>query len=207
MANVPQGAPPATHDYRKEVSFMQKSFKTTMIVLAILYVIIGAVLIIWPETARNIICYTLGALLVLFGVYRIMAYFIAELPLQMQFGVAIGIACILAGLLLLFKADAVVALFGVVVGVTLIVDSVLRLQTALDIRRIGGNHWAPVFICALTMLALGVLLLFNPFKAVITATIIGGVALVIEGALTIWSIIEVSKQIKTATAATESRVK
>ncbi len=177
---------------------MQKNFKTTMIILAILYVILGAVLIIWPETARNAICYTLGALLVLFGVYRIMAYFIVELPLQMQFGVAVGIACILAGLLLLFKADAVVAVFGVVIGVTLIVDSILRMQTALDIRRIGGGHWAPVLICAATMLALGILLLFNPFKAVITATIIGGVALVVEGCLTIWSIIEVSKLIQGA---------
>lgn len=185
---------------------MQKNFKTTMIILAILYIVIGAVLIIWPERARNVICYALGALLVLFGVYRIIAYFIVDLPLQMQFGVAIGLASILAGLLLLFKADAVVAVFGVVVGVTLIVDSVLRMQTALDIRRIGGGHWAPVFICAITMLALGVLLLFNPFKAVITATIIGGVALVIEGALTIWSILEVSKLIQSA-GTVPSRVK
>ena len=181
---------------------MQKSFKVPMIVLAIIYIVVGAVLIIWPEPARHIICYALGALLVLFGVYRIMAYFIADLPLQMQFGVAIGIASILGGLLLLFKADAIVAGFGIFVGVALIVDSILRLQTALDIRRIGGGHWAPVFLCALTMLALGVLLLFNPFKAVVTATIIGGVALVVEGALTIWSLVEVNQQIKAATSET-----
>lgn len=186
---------------------MQKNFKTTMLVLAILYVIIGVVLIVWPTTARNIICYSLGGLLVLFGVYRIMAYFIVDLPLQMQFGVAIGIACILAGLLLLFKTDAIVALFGVVIGVILIVDSIFRIQSALDIRRIGGGHWAPVFICALTMLAIGILLIFNPFKVVETATIVGGVALVVEGALTIWSIIEVSGAIKKGTAPTESRVK
>lgn len=188
---------------------MTKKSRTIMIVAAVLYIVAGLVLIIWPEAARAVICYVLGAALVVYGVYRIAAYFIRELPMQLQFGVAIGAACTVAGLLLLFKADFVVTVFGVIVGVVLIFDAVIRLQNALDIRRMGGRFFLPLLLCALIVLVLGVVLLFNPFAAVITATIIGGVSLVIDGILTCWSVVEASKLVNAAASAepAPSRVK
>ncbi len=172
---------------------MTKKFKNIMIAVATLYIIIGLVLILWPEASRAVICYVLGAALLLYGIYRVAAYFFRDLPMQLQFGMAIGIACVVSGLLLLFKADFVVTVFGVIVGLILIADGIFRLQNALDIRRMGGRHFTPLLICALVVLVFGVVLLFNPFAAVITATIIGGVSLLIDGVLTLWSILEASK--------------
>ena len=177
---------------------MTKKYRSIMIVCAILYIIAGLVLIIWPEASRQAICYLLGAALLLYGIYWVVVYFVRTLPLQLQFGVAIGVACIVAGLVLLFKADFVVTVFGVIVGVILIIDGVFRLQNALDIRRMGGTHFSTLLICALVMLVLGIVLLFNPFTAVITATIIGGVALLIDGILTLWSVIETNRIVKAA---------
>lgn len=186
---------------------MTKKYKTTMIAVAILYLVAGLVLIIWPDAARAVICYVLGAALLAYGLYRIAAYFFSSLPMQLQFGVAIGAACLLGGLLLLLRADFVVTVFGVIVGVVLIVDSVCRLQTALDIRRMGGRYFLPLLICALIVLVFGVVLLFNPFAAIITATIIGGVSLVIDGVLTLWSVIEAGKLVTPAEPEAPSRVK
>lgn len=187
---------------------MTKKYRTIMIVVAVLYIIAGLVLIIWPEASRQAICYVLGAALLIYGLYRVAAYFIRTLPMQLQFGVAIGVACTLAGLVLLFKADFVVTVFGVIVGIILIFDGVFRLQNALDIRRMGGSNFSSLLICALVMLALGVVLLFNPFTAVITATIIGGVSLLIDGVLTLWSMVEAGKLItKAAAEEPVSRVK
>lgn len=190
----------------KGLSAMTKTYKTGMIAAAILYMIVGLVLIIWPEAARAVICYVLGAALLIYGLYRIAAYFFRELPMQLQFGVAIGVACVVAGLLLLFKAGFVVTVFGVIIGAILIVDAIFRLQNALDIRRMGGRHFTPLLICALVMLVFGVVLLFNPFAAVITATIIGGVVLLLDGCLTLWSVIESSKLVS-ADAEAPVRVK
>ena len=187
---------------------MSKTFKTTMIAIAVLYIVIGLILIVWPEQSRLVICYVLGAAALLYGIYRILAYFSREnLEAVMQFSVAIGVACALAGVILLFRADFVAAAFGVIIGLSLVVDSVLRLQTALDIRRLGGAHWMPVLICALAMLVLGAVLLFNPFAAVLTATIVGGVSLVIDGVLTLWSVVETNKILQAAAGQPVSRVK
>lgn len=183
----------ASHRQKGAVTTMSKKLKGVMLAIAILYLVLGLLLILWPEAARAVICYVLGAALVVYGVYRIVAYFVRTLPLQLQFGVAIGIASLLAGLLLLFKANFVVTVFGVVIGLLLIADGVFRLQNALDIRRMGGRYFLPLMLGALFVLVLGVVLLFNPFTAVITATIIGGVSLVIDGVLTLWSVVEASR--------------
>ena len=186
---------------------MTKKYRSIMIALAIVYIIAGLILIIWPEASRAVICYVLGAALLIYGVYRIVAYFIKDLPMQLQFGVAIGAACIVAGLLLMFKAGFVITVFGVIVGLILIADGVFRLQNALDIRRMGGRGFAPLLICALVMLVFGVVLLFNPFTAVITATIIGGVSLLVDGALTLWSVIETSRLVEDSSTSAPPRVK
>ncbi|MEG1523919.1 MAG: DUF308 domain-containing protein [Clostridia bacterium] len=188
---------------------MSKTYTKTMIVMAICYILVGLVLIIWPEQSRLTICYVLGGALLIYGAYRIIAYFSrSDIVAAMQFGVAIGIACVLLGILLLFKAKFVVTVFGVIVGATLIIDSILRLQVSFDIRRMGGVHWTPVCICALCMLTLGVLLLLNPFKVIATATILSGIALVIDGILTLWSVLQTGKLIKSLNrTATTSRVR
>lgn len=187
---------------------MSKKFTTAMIVTAVSYFVFGLILIIWPEQSRLAICYLLGAALVLYGGYRIIAYFAKPAVAEaMQFGVAIGLASVVMGILLLVKANMVVAVFGMIVGIALLVDSILRMQIALDIRRMGGAHWGPVCICAGCMLAVGILLLLNPFKVVTTATILSGVALLIDGGLTIWSLVETKGAFKNATAPTKSRVK
>lgn len=189
---------------------MTKKYKSIMIAAAILYIALGLVLIIWPEAARSAICYVLGTALAVYGVYRIVAYFVRALPMQLQFGVAIGIASLLAGLLLIFKADFIVTVFGVIIGIILLVDGVIRLQNALDVRRMGGTHFFPLILCALVVLLCGAVLLFNPFTVVLTATIIGGVALVLDGCLTIWSIVEANKLVAgngNDAEATVSRVK
>lgn len=186
---------------------MTKKFRNTMIGIAAAYILFGFVLILWPEASRKIVCYVLGAAALLYGIYRIIAYFLkGQLPATMQFGVAIGTAFALAGLFLLLKANTVVAAMAFLIGICVVIDSVLRMQIALDIRRMGGTNWAPVLICALCMLAIGLLLFFNPFTVVTTATIIAGIALVIDGGLTIWSLVKTSQVIKDA-AQPAARVK
>ena len=186
---------------------MSKKYAGVLTAAAIAYIIIGLILIVWPTESRLVICYALGALLVLYGAYRIIDYFVSNGAGEpVQFGAAVGIGCATAGVLLLFRANAVVAVFGVVVGVALAIDSVLRLQLALDIRRMGGGHWFPVLICAIVMLIIGGMLIFNPFEIVTTATIIAGVALALDGVLTIWSLIETRAIVKRI-GAEKSRVK
>ena len=182
---------------------MSKRYTAALIAAAILYIVIGLILMIWPEEARLILCWTLGAALILYGAYRVIAYFNNASDAPVQFGAAIGVACVTAGALLLVKAGAVVAVFASVAGAALVIDSILRIQLALDIRRLGGRHWGPMAICGGLMLAVGVMLVLNPFEAVRTATIVAGAALVADGILTLWCLIETAGLLKERSRAAE----
>ena len=182
---------------------MSKRYTAALITAAILYIVVGLLLIIWPEEARLILCYVLGAALLLYGAYRVIAYFNNASDVPVQFGAAIGVACITAGVLLLIKADRVVAAFAAVAGAALTIDSILRIQLALDIRRLGGRHWGPMAICGGVMLAVGVMLVLNPFAVVRTATIVAGAALLADGMLTLWSLIETASLLKERSRAAE----
>jgi len=171
---------------------MTKPFQKTMFITSIVYLVIGLILIIWPDAARQIIIYAIGAAALLYGGFRIVDFFVRKEHLSgtVQVGVALGIACLLLGLFLIFKVNLVVALLAAVIGVAVIVDSVLRLQVALNLRHIGARHWLILFVTALVTLGFGILLLFNPFTVVKVATIIAGVILLVDGGFTLWGVLQ-----------------
>lgn len=171
---------------------MTKTFQKAMLITSIVYIVIGLILVIWPDAARQIIIYAIGAAALLYGGFRIVDFFVRKEHLSgtIQLGVALGIACMLLGLFLIFKVDLVVSLLAAVIGVAVIVDSVLRLQIALNLRHIGGRYWAVLLVTSLVTLGLGILLLFNPFTVIKVATIVGGVLLIIDGGFTLWSVLQ-----------------
>ena len=171
---------------------MSKSFQKTMLITSIVYIVIGLLLIIWPDAARQIIIYALGAAALLYGGYRIVDFFVRKEHLSgtIQIGVALGIGCLLLGLFLIFKAAVVVALLAAIIGVAVIIDSVLRLQVALNLRHAGVKNWLLLLVTALLTLVFGILLLFNPFTAIKVATIIAGVSLLIDGGFSLWGLLQ-----------------
>ena len=84
---------------------------------------------------------------------------------------------------LLFKANTVVAVLAAVIGVAVVIDSILRLQISLNLRRVTGGGWIALFVTAVVTLVFGILLLFNPFTAVKVATIVAGASLLADGSL------------------------
>ncbi len=62
-----------------------------MIISSVIYLVIGLVLIIWPDAARQIIIYAIGAAALLYGGYRIVDFFVRKehLANSVQLGVAL----------------------------------------------------------------------------------------------------------------------
>ena len=69
---------------------MTKPFQKAMLITSIIYLVVGLVLIIWPDAARQIIIYAIGAAALIYGVYRIIDFFVRNEHLSgtIQLGVA-----------------------------------------------------------------------------------------------------------------------
>jgi uncharacterized membrane protein HdeD (DUF308 family) len=177
---------------------MKNPFQKAMLISSIVYIVLGLLLVLWPDQARLAVCYLLGAAALLYGADRIVDYFVRrqkQTEGSVQFGVALGITLVVLGLFLLFKANAVVAVLAAIIGVAIIIDSIMRLQISLNLSRFSGGGWLPLFITAILTLVFGIILLFNPFGAVKVATVVAGVCLIVDGAFTLWSLLK-AKSVK-----------
>ena len=121
---------------------MSKAFRNTLLAISLTYIVLGLIQILWPVGSRMVICYIMGAALTLFGIYHIVRYFSADTSYMFPgMGLALGVACTVTGILMIICAKAVVAIFGVVLGIAVISDSILRMQLSFNMMRFGIGRY------------------------------------------------------------------
>lgn len=163
---------------------MKKGFLLSALALMLL----GLALLLWPEASLRLVCYLFGAVILIKGLLSVWAYVRAEERFFFDyFGLVFGIAASALGVFLLLQPDTVVSVLPILVGVYVIVDAVVRLQSAFELRELGYAHWWGFLVLAGLSVALGVLMVANPFETVQLLVMAIGVILLVEGALSLIS--------------------
>ena len=165
--------------------------------LALLLGIFGAVLLIWPNTSMNVICTLLGVLMVVFGVSKIVGYFFnVSYHIGFQFDLALGLFALLFGILFLTHPGAILSITWVLVGIYEIVESVFKIQTAMDARHYQLSGWGLLLFSAIVYLLFGIFLTFNPAKGGSLFVQVMGISLIFAGIENIIFTFYTSKRLK-----------
>ena len=176
---------------------MNASLRNTFVGGSILYLLLGLCMVIWPTASKLVICYILGAVLILFGIAQIILYFSNREPgLPLHFGFIIGALCFVLCLVFVINPQSIIAIFGILIGAAITLDSIVKLQFALELRRISANGWVASLVASFITLILGILLFFNPFTAADAVTIFTGVCLIVDAIVNIWCVIDVNRLLR-----------
>ena len=179
-----------------------KRIKWSYVVLSAMFLLLGIYLVVNPETSLIMICRILGAAMAVFGVMKIVLYFIHEVEgVAIRFDFAVGLFCIILGALMLWRAPALTDILSVVIGLLVLVDSVFKLQVAVDSRRMGAHSWWVTLVCTVVCLVLGILLVFNPFDGKQMLTIMMGVSLIVDGVQNLCTVVYAAAFVKDVKAA------
>ena len=128
------------------------------------------------------VCLFLGVVFVVYGVVKLMGYFSDDLyRLAFQFDLGVGILTILVGAVLLLRLRDRLALLPMVIGAFVLVDSVLRLQTALDARHFGMGKWWVLLAGAAAGAVMGAILLLLVVENGRSLTRLLGLTLLVDG--------------------------
>ncbi len=171
-----------------------KNLKLTSVFASILYVIFGILICALPETARTILVYTFGALLIMRGLVSMFNFFGYGFE---PFGFIRGIVELTLGILVMCYAEWVAGtLFGVLFGIYFILKALLEIQESFDLSKAGVKIWWVNLLFALVTLILGIVLLINPFVGANAVMIYIGASLIVDGVLSLIAIIFVASKVK-----------
>ena len=180
-----------------ETTHAFKCAKWFALVSSLLLGIFGTVLLIWPNTSMNVICTLLGVLMVVFGVSKIVGYFFnVSYHIGFQFDLALGLFALLFGILFLTHPGAILSITWVLVGIYEIVESVFKIQTAMDARHYQLSGWALLLFSAIVYLLFGIFLTFNPAKGGSLFVQVMGISLIFAGIENIIFTFYTSKRLK-----------
>ena len=152
---------------------------------------------------RPVICYVFGGISLLYGAVQIIRYCCNAAVSIFRYELVTGILCCAFGLFVILRADMVLAVLPFVFGCAIVFDSVMTLQNAIDLRRLGFSRWWLILLLAGVTGAFGVLLFFEPFAALAMVRFIGAV-LVLDGCADLVSVLCLTYWVKKAKCGLEA---
>lgn len=172
-----------------------KNWKISFLLAAILYLVLGLVLLLWPGTTAAVICYAFGGILVVYGLAAILSFFVSRAA-GFALDLFLGIAALALGLFLLVRPQVIISILPVVLGLFILVDGLLNLKRALELRRLEYRRWGVSLALSLISLALGLVILFHPYLAAEALVMVIGGVFIYEGLSDIWTIFMVGRLTK-----------
>lgn len=173
---------------------IMKKFRADMMLSALFSIVMGVILVVWPETTLDIICKAIAIILIVMGAAELVSYFWNKITYSLS-GI-LGLVVLLIGIWIFVKPQSVLSLIPIVIGVILAVHGVQDLKVAFDTKRNGYTKWWSMLLMAIISLALGIICIVNAFGMVTLTMQIIGIALVYDGISDIWIVYKASKVAK-----------
>ena len=174
-----------------------KNIKGIYICACILFMIIGLMLIGFPEFSMVAVCYIIGIMLIVLGVIKICAYFAQDkYNIAFQFDLALGILSVIIGVCTIIHHNWIINLLPIIIGIMIIADSLFTLQASIDAKRFGLPRWYLLLIFSAVSVILGLVLVFKSFKSAVAITILYGLGCFFIGFEKLVSIIYTTQRIK-----------
>ena len=143
---------------------------------SLVIIIFGVLLIAWPDVILSVVANILGVILIVIGAYQIINYFVVRG--QEDFfdnSLLSGVVAVLIGIAALVAGEDIANVFRVIIGVLIIYEALVRINTAIKLHAAGVSSWGYVLIVAIIMLAAGIFVTFNTTAVL---QLIGGIMVV-----------------------------
>lgn len=158
------------------------TLRTSGALTAILSLLYGIVLIIWAEAVANLICYAVGAAVIILGIVFVIQYIRKDIHNAFyQRELVIGIMAIVIGILIIANVEIIQSIIPVILGFFVLFSGIGKLQNSFDLMRIGQKNWWVLLIFAGLNLVLALILLLKPTWVNDLLFVLIGVGLVYSG--------------------------
>lgn len=161
-------------DNLKQIKFA----KTGYTLISILFYLSGILCLIIPDISGKAIAIAGGIILIAYGIIKITGYLSKDLYcLAFQYDLACGIFLLVLGIIVLAVNQRFKGYLLPGVGVLILLDSLLCIQTSMDAKRFGLSSWPVILALSILSGTLGAMLI------VTNTQMIAGYSLLAEGVM------------------------
>lgn len=155
---------------------------SNVVIQAVLSILFGLLLAIWPETTTVTLVYILAACVALSGAASVVAYIRGRKEGTVGQGTLVsGLLLVIVAIVVFVVPEAVAGLFAVVLGALLILSGLINVVRSFGLRYFGGALWVVMLIVSASILIGGIVIIVNPFDTAVTFILVVGILLVVKG--------------------------
>lgn len=172
-----------------------KEYKIDNIVMGILSAVVGVILVIFPGTTLRMIGYLVSVALFLMGIVSIIIYMRRKTEDNfMKNDFLKGLVAITLGVCTILKVEVVISLLPLILGIIIIISGCSKLQETIDMARAKSPSWLILLITSIINIALGVLVVCNPFNTMKLLVTIIGIGMIFGGVTDVFITLHIAKK-------------
>ena len=171
-----------------------KSIKIDVTLAAVLSVVLGVLLVIWPATVITVLARVIAIILMVSGIVSLIPRLMDEV--KSYTSIIVSLLITLIGLWMFLSPQAVASIIPIAIGVLLVVHGVQDLSLALEGKKTKAHNWWSIPLMAILNLDLGVLCICNAFGLVKLGMILIGIMLIYDGLSDMFIVHKVNKASK-----------
>jgi uncharacterized membrane protein HdeD (DUF308 family) len=145
-------------------------------------VILGLIVALHPSGSLNVIAVLIGVLLLIWGIFDLVRVFDRDEPSRVWLGIA-GLLLVVIGVVLIRHLNLTVALVGLVIGITWIVQGLAGLVTGFSGGSREGRGWW-IFFGFVSLIA-GIVVTAVPTTSVTVLAVLVGIWFIVQGLMEI----------------------
>ncbi|MBQ6362663.1 MAG: DUF308 domain-containing protein [Lachnospiraceae bacterium] len=172
-----------------------KKIRRGKVFAAIISLVIGVVLLVYPMTSLEVIVRMIGIALIISGLYAVLMFIVN--------GEDRSVGALIGGILLgvigagiFYRPDFLVSFIPTLIGVLVVASGIANICEAITLSKMKYQYWYISLILGLLTVIFGGLLIYNPFGAAEVMTRIVGVTVIFDAITNLWIIAKVSSNIK-----------
>lgn len=146
----------------KNLLFADREIKLSFSLAAIIYLALGILMLLAPNTSRNLLCTLVGAGTIVYGLLNILPSLIKKGEKNYTLQLLIGVCALAFGVFSLINPTFLMDFLFTVLGVIVCVTSVSGIKRALNLRSFGFARWWAPMLSACTTLLLALSVIFFP---------------------------------------------
>ncbi|MEE1318559.1 MAG: DUF308 domain-containing protein [Ruminococcus sp.] len=169
-----------SNEKKRSSEHKDKNTASFVIISSLAYLVLGFIMIIFPTKISSVLCYTLGIVLTISGLFNIISFFVDK-EAKMYLELIVGIIATAFGIFTLFSPKIIVDIIFVAIGIVIILDSLMDIKHSFQLKALGMKRWWICLIVSVAIILLGLSTIFFPTFFGNFLIILLGIIMIYEG--------------------------